>query len=399
MSERRKPTRGLGAPNALDYGSSNIEMNELFANIGRAKENVAQSITEQQKKEDERKRSVLNKLFAKKDDAMPGVADTAVDNELAEIERKLALVRAGELHEYDKTNKTTNDSDVPDVVDERTEPVTDESVVTNESVILMDDTDAETADAATELEPALEDVPATVEECAEEILEKSQEEHERDSVWGEIVLAEDDFSTEQEAELAEVPTEPELEIESDLKESSGQDVQDASKQTDEIFEEFNMDDTGPSVRADVVGYFAVAEGKSGRAGYLYMLSHAHDSHGCAPKVIVTDGKSFHDVVFEGAILMMNDIAAMGCGTAVIHMNENLRELLVNSVSVFGNGESRSVKNAEFAQVAVRVSEHCDVSLCDGCQIDARKATQTNCESWIRSLVDDDGLWGGDTKLT
>ena len=66
MSERRKPTRGLGVPKDLGYGPSNIEMNELFANIGRAKESVAQSITEQQKKEDERKRSVLNKLFAKK---------------------------------------------------------------------------------------------------------------------------------------------------------------------------------------------------------------------------------------------------------------------------------------------------------------------------------------------
>ena len=72
-------------------------MNELFANIGRAKESVAQSITEQQKKEDERKRSVLNKLFAKKDDAMPGVADTAVDDELAEIERKLAELVASRL--------------------------------------------------------------------------------------------------------------------------------------------------------------------------------------------------------------------------------------------------------------------------------------------------------------
>lgn len=377
MSERRKPTRGLGVPKDLGYGPFNIEMNELFANIGRAKESVAQSITEQQKKEDERKRSVLNKLFAKKDDAMPGVADTAVDDELAEIERKLALVRAGELHEYDQAS---NDSDV---IDERTE----------------------------------------------ETSETSEEETERDSEWDEIVLAEDDFSAEQEAELEEelpdtndvdlkepvemagestkVVPEPgpedelELQIEPDMdaNEAPGQDVQETAKQTDEILEGLNADDTVPSVRADVVGYFAVAEGKSGRAGYLYMLNRAHDSHGCAPKVVVTDGKSFQDIVLEGAILMMNDIAAMGCKTAVIHMDETLRELLVNSVSVFGNGERRSAKNAEFARVAVRVSEHCEVNLCDGRQMVARKATQINCESWIRSLVDDDGLWGGDTQLT
>lgn len=426
MSERRKPTRGLGVPKDLGYGPSNIEMNELFANIGRAKESVAQSITEQQKKEDERKRSVLNKLFAKKDDAMPGVADTAVDDELAEIGRKLALVRAGELHEYDQAS---NDSDAPDVVDERTEPAADESAVTNEPDILMDDADLESTDVAMESGPVPEDVPAAAEERTEETSETSEEETERDSEWDEIVLAEDDFSPEQEAELeeelpdtndvdlkepvemagesTEVVPEPgpedelELQIEPDMNanEAPGQDVQEAAKQTDEILEGLNADDTVPSVRADVVGYFAVAEGKSGRAGYLYMLNRAHDSHGCAPKVVVTDGKSFQDIVLEGAILMMNDIAAMGCKTAVIHMDETLRELLVNSVSVFGNGERRSAKNAEFARVAVRVSEHCEVNLCDGRQMVARKATQINCESWIRSLVDDDGLWGGDTQLT
>ena len=165
MSERRKPTRGLGVPKDLGYGPSNIEMNELFANIGRAKESVAQSITEQQKKEDERKRSVLNKLFAKKDDAMPGVADTAVDDELAEIERKLALVRAGELHEYDQAS---NDSDAPDVIDERTEPAADESAVTNEPDILMDDADMESTDVAMESGPVPEDVPAAAEERTEE---------------------------------------------------------------------------------------------------------------------------------------------------------------------------------------------------------------------------------------
>ena len=86
-----------------------------------------------------------------------GVADTAVDDELAEIERKLALVRAGELHEYDQVS---NDSDAPDVVDERTEPAADESAVTNEPDILMDDADMESTDVAMESGPVPEDVPA-----------------------------------------------------------------------------------------------------------------------------------------------------------------------------------------------------------------------------------------------
>lgn len=407
MSERRKPTHLLNASgNRLRYDSSGVEMNEMFAGISRAKETVAQSITEQQRKEDERKRGILNKLFSKNTDAISDMADTAVDDELAEIERKLALVRAGELHEYDVENSVEENGDA---LDERSMGPTSNGLVTDETSELRGDADRENAELSQEFFELSDSVPDENEERKSEPTAENERESERDSDLPDAVLKEDDFVVNQPEVLAGKRLEgsgpagedkPELDLDLALElELEFEPVIDASApQSGGASVFFAGKEMKAPAKADVIGYFAAASGETGHVGYLYMLNPTKGVHNCAPKVIVTDSKSLTDIIFEGAVNLLNDIEKLGCSTAVVHMDDAIREQLVNSVSVFGFGGHRNARSATFTEVAMRVSRHCEIDLCDGRQMVARKTTQINCESWIRSLVNDDNLWGDDYQF-
>lgn len=128
---------------------SDGELSEMFLNIGRAKEAVAEGIIAEQKKEDEERRRQLRgklKIFGGAGEEMEENLD--YDKEFQALEQEIEWVRRGKIHKYDSgVVLTQEDSERPDALeDAMVQPGKSESPEQAETLANRDTEDFEILD-------------------------------------------------------------------------------------------------------------------------------------------------------------------------------------------------------------------------------------------------------------
>lgn len=338
-----------GAPQML----SGHEMREMFTQIGRSKEEIAQGIVEQQKKAaEEKQRHLRDLLFGTKDAKFDASVD--LDEEVAALEREMALVRAGKLRKYptEQDGDVKGESDGPDALEA--------SFMTD-----MDNSHTEHVGDALESQNSDSDVDSTQQKVLTPLLENEAV----DVLQPEV----DNGGTEECATKADDETNPEVSAESDSK------LDEDAKVGIEILETLLP-------KSNDVGYFAAAHNaQTGRIGFAYQLCPREGEPVSAQ--VMREGENLRQAAFDGAFEMLNAMDEMGCESIVLYMDNSLCEILRKS-AIYGIADEYSESCAQYIKMARELGARCCIRLVDSAEFGDLDERQRAVHACAAALVED-----------